>query len=190
VVYQSLFPKKVSGYRHPWLREPTLEYYLYTHNFNLGFSFFFGRTCSSKLRFVNVRDTCHEVLSSSFSYHLSSAFCLSLHTFDLLGVTRLSQTLFQFLDDMPLCKNLCHMCYVSARLHQFWQKPMSLVLYPKVCQFCKNLCHLCYFPNYVNFAKTYVTCAISQTMSILQILMSLVLHPKAMSILQKPMSLL
>jgi hypothetical protein len=35
VVYQSLFPKKVRGYRHPWLEEPILEYYLYTHNFDL-----------------------------------------------------------------------------------------------------------------------------------------------------------
>ncbi len=94
--------------------------------------------------------------------------------------------------DATLQKLVSLVLYIRARLHQFCQKPMSLVLhpkatsilhkamslvlYPKLCQFCKNLCHLCYIPSYVNFAKTYVTCVMSQAMSILQKPISFVLY--------------
>jgi hypothetical protein len=103
-------------------------------------------------------------------------------------------------------KNLCHLCYIPryvnfaktyvtcaiSQIMSILQKPMSLVLFPKLCQFCKYLCHLCYIPrlcqfcknlchscnipSYVNIAKPYVTCVISYVMSILQKPMSLVLQ--------------
>ncbi len=168
--------------------------------------------------FVNVRDTCHEVLSSGFSLPPVKCFFVCPFTcLILLGVTRVSQTLFQFVDDMQKAKLVQYatlqklvslvlypqgyinfaktyvacdtsqgyanfaktyvICIIISQATSILQKPMSLVLYPKLCQFCKylcylcyiprlhqfckNLCHLCYIPSYVNSAKSYDTCVIS-----------------------------
>jgi len=65
--------------------------------------------------------------------------------------------------NMPLCKNLCHLCSIP-KATSILQKPMS------PCATSQG---------YANFAKTYVICIIiSQATSILQKPMSLVLYPK------------
>jgi hypothetical protein len=146
--------------------------------------------------FVNVRDTCHEVLESlGFSYHLSNAFCLPpshvrstwCHkSFPNTLPIRGRRVRKPSLCDMPLCKNLCHMCLISNMCKA---TICHLCYIPRLRQFCKNLCHLCYIPSYVNFAKTYVICVISQAMSIFAKTYVTCAISQAMSILQKPMSL-
>jgi hypothetical protein len=148
-----------------------------------------------------LRDTCHEVLRAlGFSYHLSSAFLFApSHVQSTWCDKSFPNTLpihgrrvrKPSLCDMPLCKNLRHMCLISnmckatichlcyiPRLRQFCKNLCHLCYIPSYVNFCKNLCHLCYIPSYFNFAKTYVICLISQAMSILQKPMSLVLYPK------------
>lgn len=167
--------------------------------YNRGFSFVVGHVHQNYICQC-VRHMSWSLESSGFSYHLSSAFCLSLShvwstschkSFPKHSSNSWTTCKKPSLCNTPLCKNLCHMCHIrkatsilqkhmSLVLHpkatSILQKPMSFVLYPNLCQFCKNLCHLCYIPSSLNFAKTFVICAISQAMSILQNLMTLVLY--------------
>jgi len=182
-----------------------------------------------KTMFVNVRDT-HVMKSWELGLFLPLVKCFLFapsHVWSTSCHKSLPNTLpirgrhvrKPSLCDMPLCKNLCHMCLMSnmckatichlcyiPRLHQFCKNLCHLCYIPRLRQFCKNLCHLCYIPSlrqfcknlchlcynipcYVNFAKTYVIRVISQAMSILQKPMSFVLYPKRCQFLQKPMSL-